>query len=241
MVAPFKLRYIKALKLPVLWIVAVPLIMLPGISCMHSATTLHHSGSFSNIRSEIRLTDGTVMRGYASMHSMKGEQDLRFRVPGEREERTFHLSKVDRLLAEEHEFVVKWLLAPNNAMREGRQSRVRAMVKRMGMELDMVQVFEYKYAVSNPKSPISNTMTAWYVSFPYEPENLPLCELNSACYKRKWNELLASNKNLEDAPKKSPTSVKSLLEQVKEISVSSKWKGGQVTECPNRIDNPAND
>lgn len=227
MIAPFKLRYMITLKLPLLWVLALPLIVLQGISCMPSATTMHHSGNFSNIRSEIRMTDGTVIRGYASMNALKGEQDLRVRIPGERADRTIPLSKIDRLLAEEHEFVVKWLQSPGRTKHQGSPLKVRAMVKRMGMEADAVQLFEYKYGVANPKSPISNTVTSWYVSFPGEADDLPLCELNSAAYKKKWSNLLTKVENNAVVSAKAPSSVKGLIEQVRKLEMAPETGGMQ--------------
>lgn len=197
------------------------------LSCVPAATTLHNSGDFSNLRSEIRLTDGSVIRGYASLNALKGEDALRVRVAGERSERTIPLAKVDRLLAEEHEFVVKLLQTPAKARHGGKPSTVRAMVKRLGMEHDPVQVFEYKFPVSNPKSPISNIMTAWFVSFPGDPANLPLCELNSNTYKQKWARLLARNQNNSVVSSKAPSSVKSLSEQVKKLELSPEESGSK--------------
>jgi hypothetical protein len=216
-----------ALKMPLFWVYALPFVLLSAISCVPSATTMHHSGSFSNIRSEILMNDGSVLRGYASMNSMKGEDALRVRVQGEKTERMIPLSAIDKLMAEEHEFVVKWLETPNRAIREGKSAKVRAMVKRLGMEADPVQIFEYKYAVSNPKSPISNTMTAFFVSFPDDPADLPLCELNSAAYKQKWATLLARNENNAVVSTKAPSSVKSLIEQVKKLEISPEEAGMQ--------------
>jgi len=227
MIAPFKMRYMITLKLPLLWVLALPLIVLQGISCMPSATTMHHSGHFSNIRSEIRMTDGTVIRGYASMNAMKGEQDLRVRIPGERADRTIPLSKIDRLLAEEHEFVVKWLQSPGRTKHQGTPAKVRAMVKRMGMEADVVQLYEYKYGVSNPKSPISNTVTSWYVSFPGEAGDLPLCELNSPLYKQKWAHLITRVENNSVVSAKAPSSVKGLIEQVRKLDFPQEAGGMQ--------------
>lgn len=216
-----------ALKMPLLWVYALPFVVLSATSCVPSATTMHHSGSFSNIRSEILMNDGSVIRGYASMNAMKGEDALRVRVQGERADRMIPLAKIDRLLAEEHTFVVKWLETPNRAIREGKSAKVRAMVKRLGMEADPVQIFEYKYAVSNPKSPISNTMTAFFVSFPDDPADLPLCELNSAAYKQKWANLLTRNEKNAVVSTKAPSSVKGLIEQVKKLEISPEAGGMQ--------------
>ena len=210
------------LRLPLLREFALFLIVVAGISCMPSATSLRHSGSFSNIRSEIIMNDGSILRGYASMNAIKGEEALRVRVQGERHERMIPLSKIDRLVAEEHEFVVKWLQTPTRAAREGKPSKVRAMVRRMGMEADVVQLFEYKYAVSNPKSPISNTMTAWFVSFPNDPETLPLCELNSSAYKKKWADLQSLTDYNSIVSTKAPHSVKGLMEQVRIMNAGPK-------------------
>jgi hypothetical protein len=211
----------KALPLPFFRTLRALLPVLFFISCAPSATTLHNSGNFSNIRSEIRLTDGTIIKGYASLNALKGENALRVRVTGERTERSIPLAKVDRLYAEEHEFVVKWLKTPVHASQHGKAATTRAMVKRLGMEHDALQVFEYKYPVSNPKSPVNNTMTAWFVSFPGDPDDLPLVELNSQAYKQKWAKLSAAISDNAVVLGKAPSSVKGLLEQAKKIPVEA--------------------
>jgi hypothetical protein len=104
---------------------------------------------------------------------------------------------------------------------------VRAMVKRMGMEEDMVQLFEYKYAIANPKSPISNTVTTWYVSFPDEAEDLPLSELNSAAYKQKWANLLTKVEQGSVVSAKPPASAKNLMEQVRKLEFAPEAGGMQ--------------
>lgn len=203
--------------MPFFWKNPIIILVVLASSCVPAATSLHNSGNFSNIRSEIRLTDGSVIRGYASMNALKGDDALRVRVAGERTERTIPLAKVDRLLAEEHEFVVKMLQTPARVNHGSKVSPLRAMVKRLGMEHDALQVFEYKYPVANPKSPISNTATTWYVSFPGDADNLPLVEMNSPAYRQKWAKLSEkySDKSLVQA--KEPSSVKNLLEAVKKI------------------------
>jgi hypothetical protein len=207
----------KALKLPFLWIIRMLIPAILFFACAPAATTLHNSGNFSNIRSEIRLTDGSVLKGYASHNAMNGENALRVRVAGQKSEYMIPLSKIDRLYAEEHEFVVKWLNTPKPATRNGMAATTRAMVKRIGMENDPVQVYEYKYPVSNPKSPIDNIMTAWFVSFPGDPDDLPLVEFNSAAYRQKWAKLTARNQDGTAGLEKAPSSVKSLLEEVRKL------------------------
>jgi hypothetical protein len=182
-----------------------------------AATQLKHGGDFSNIRSEIVLNNGETIFGYASLNLVKGDDAVRFKVPGERAERLISLSEITKLKAEEHEFVVKWIETPYNAVKEGKPRKTRAMIKRMGMESDPVQVFEYKYAVRNPKSPIHNFQTTWYVSFPNEAPGLALCELASSCYKQKWATIVEANNGDKRITEHAPASVKHLLEAVKKI------------------------
>jgi len=150
---------------------------------------------------------------------VKGDDAVRFKVPGERVERFISLSEITKLKAEEHEFVVKWIETPYKAVKEGKPRKTRAMVKRMGMESDPVQVSEYKYAIRNPKSPIHNYQTACFVSFPNEAPGLALCELASSCYKQKWASIVVADNADKRIPEHAPATVKHLLEAVKKIDL----------------------
>lgn len=88
------------------------------------------------------------------------------------------------------------------------------------MESDAVQVFEYKYEVRNPKSPIPNLRTTWYVDFPGEDSQKPLTEFATSAYRQKWD-LMVKSADLFMASNRPPNSLKSLMNEVKKIGLES--------------------
>ena len=191
------------------------------VSCKAPATQLHSGSEFSNIRAELFLIDGTSQIGYTSLNLHSGDEHLTFVEPGKRSEKQIPLSKVEKLKMEDHEFVVKVINAPEAAVREGKSKYSRVILKRLGMEADSLQVFEYKYKVSNPKSPVKNTMTAWYIEFPGVAGNEPLCALGTVCYKQKWNSFVSSRGGNDKLTVNAPQTVKYLLDQVRLLDSSN--------------------
>jgi hypothetical protein len=185
------------------------------VSCKAPSTQMHSGSEFSNIRAELLMVDGTTQTGYTSINLHSGDQHLTFVEPGKRSEKQIPISKVEKLKMEDHEFVVKMIQTPDAAVREGKSKVSRVILKRLGMEADTLQVYEYKYKINNPKSPIKNTMTAWYIEFPGNAQNEPLCTMGTGCYKQKWIAYAKSRQANEKLVSNAPQNVKSLLDQVR--------------------------
>lgn len=190
-------------------------------SCSSPATTMRHGNDFSNIRSEVVLNNGNSVLGYATYEGAFDAGQVSLYIPAERKHVKIPLNDIEKMKVEDHEYVVKKLVSPYNARKNGAATITKAMVRRMGMEKDPIQVFEYKYPVKNPKSPLNSLETVWFVSFPGDLPDRPLVQMGSSAYKEKWNELVygmqQENVMLQ---KKAPASAKSLIDQIKEIPVS---------------------
>lgn len=189
-------------------------------SCSVSSTQMRHSGDFSKIRSEVFLEDGSSFLAYTSFGVRNG-QHIKVQLPGERHERDIPLHQVKMLKMEDHEFVVRLIQTPMVATRQGRPSQTRAVLKRLGMEADAVQVFEYKFEVNHPKSPLPSLQTAYFVSFLGDPVEHPMNELGSPAYKAKWDALILST-NPDLVSVRPPQSVKGLLDDVKKLNLEEK-------------------
>ncbi len=199
--------------LPAIWS-GLSILLLSA--CVTPATHMRHAGEFSNIRSEVFLADGSSFLAYTSYDKNVSKESLTVQLPGEKNERSIPLAHVEKLKMEDHEFVVRWITTPQASQREGKPAHKRTIMKRMGMESDIVQVFEYKYELRNPKSPIPTTHTTWYVAFPGEDSRKPLTELGSADYRKKWN-FLVKDAGFIAVSAKPPHNVKLLLDEVKKI------------------------
>ncbi|HSK11879.1 MAG TPA: hypothetical protein VK907_01635 [Phnomibacter sp.] len=189
-----------------------------AIGCAPAATSLRHGSDLSNVRSEVVLTNGTSFTGYATYRGSYKNNELKVYHPGEKREYSYSLTEVEKLKAEEHEFVVRLLISPEGARRNGAAETTRAMVRRLGMEHDAVQVYEYKYQVKHPKSPLDKWETGWFVEFPGEPAGKPLVQLGSTAYRQKWTSLaMLHNLNQVQLDQKAPASYKELLQEIRKI------------------------
>jgi hypothetical protein len=194
--------------------VAVIIFFISLVGCMVPATVLQHGGSFSNIRSEIHLTDGTRMLGYASFNAEGNGGGILHRSLNGKQTALVPLERVDRVYTDEHEFVVRRIETPATARKEGKPAIQKVVLKRLSSEQSPIQVFEYKYTVDNPKSSMPITMTTTYVDFLGKSSQNPLLELNSKAYREQWSVLTNNLSNIENA---APSSAKKLLEEIKKL------------------------
>jgi hypothetical protein len=89
------------------------------------------------------------------------------------------------------------------------------MVKRVGLQNDFIQVFEYKYGLKNPKSPIKTMHTTWFVGFMGENSNSALAELGTPNFKLRWSKLLENYPDRSLVSSSYPSNVKQLEEAVR--------------------------
>jgi hypothetical protein len=194
--------------------VAVIIFFISQIGCMVPATMLQHGGSFSNIRSEIHLTDGTRMLGYASFNAEGNGGGILHRSLNGKQTALVPLERVDKVYTDEHEFVVRRIETPAAARKEGKPAIQKVVLKRLSNEQSPIQVFEYKYTVDNPKSSMPVTLTTSYVDFLGKSSQDPLLELNSKSYREQWSILTNNLNNIENS---APSSVKKLLQEIKKF------------------------
>jgi hypothetical protein len=201
--------------------IQLSIFVLVFFSCSSPTTSMRHGNDFSNIRSEVILNNGNSVVGYTSYKGMSGPGQVTMYLPAERKEVKFSLSEIERMKVEDHEYLVKMIVSPYNARKNGAGLITKAMVRRLGMEKDPIQVFEYKYEVKNPKSPLHSIETAWFVSFPDDIPDRPLIQMGSQTYKAKWSEFVfdmqQQNVVIEG---KAPASPKILLDHIKDIPVT---------------------
>jgi hypothetical protein len=155
--------------------------------------------------------------GYATMEKSRFEESVRLRVPGKREEIVLKIHEIDRMLVEDQEYVVMKLEAPKAMVKEGSGKVVTSMVKRVGLQNDFIQVFEYKYGLKNPKSPIKTMHTTWFVGFMNKNPSEVLSELGSPGFREKWSIFLENQPKLNGLANHFPGSVKQINEIIKNL------------------------
>lgn len=198
--------------------VAVIIFFISQIGCMVPATMLQHGGSFSNIRSEIHLTDGTRMLGYASFNAEGNGGGILHRSLNGKQTALVPLERVDKVYTDEHEFVVRRIETPAAARKEGKPAIQKVVLKRLSNEQSPIQVFEYKYTVDNPKSSMPVTLTTSYASFEHMDNSAPLAEVGKDTFRQQWQAYQAGDGNTTD-PKSMPANGKALLQYIKKYNV----------------------
>lgn len=189
------------------------------ISCGSAELTqVKHGNDFSNLRSEVVLKNGSKYFGYATLEKGKhGTDKLWVSIPGSRQEKVFSIVEVEKMVAEDQEFVVKQLITPAVMVKEGYPNLTTSMVKRISEPHSLVQVYEYKYGVKNPKSPIKSLHTTWFVSFPDDKAGLPLTEFSSFSFKSKWDKWAGGLAKENGSQVPHPGNIKQLLSAVKQL------------------------
>lgn len=197
--------------------VAVVIFFISQIGCMVPATMLQHGGSFRNIRSEIHLTDGTRMLGYASFNAEGNGGGILHRSLNGKQSALVPLDRVEKVYTDDHEFVVRRIETPAAARKEGRPAIQKVVMKRLSNEQSPIQVFEYKYTVDNPKSSMPVTLTTSYAAFEGVDIATPLAEVGKESFKQQWQAYQSANSN-EVGQTNIPLSGKALLQYLKKYS-----------------------
>lgn len=206
-----------------IYLISLSTLFLVFMSCGATQTTVKkHGGDFSNVRANILMHNEESAFGYATLNVSTGDRNLTLWVPGERKERIIKLDDIISITIEEQVFEVRWLSNPSASRRQGNPRLVQAVVERLSEAQDVIEVFEYKYKVRNPKSTIGTTQTAYFVSFPSDERQVPMCELGSTCYREKWSALVANQAPDAGISMKPPATVKHLLAQLEKFPDSIK-------------------
>jgi hypothetical protein len=173
---------------------------------------MQHSGDFSNLRTEITLNNGTRFIGYTTYESGAGNI-MQIYNPANKVTTNISLQEINKLEIEEVAFLVKWIETPVQVRKKGMPAKKMAVLRRLANENPDLQVFEYKYSVKHPKSPLNKTETAIYVQFGHE-DLKPLKQMGTPAFDQQWKESFMrphhSTESLVVASK-SPKSLKSLL------------------------------
>lgn len=160
----------------------VVIFLISQIGCIIPATVLQYGGSFSNIRSEIHLTDGTRMLGYASFNPEGNGGGILHRSLNGKQSALVPLDRVAKVYTHDHEFLVRHIETPAAARKEGKPDIQKVVLKRLNSDQSPIQVFEYKYTLDNPESSLPVRLTTSYAAFEGVDIASPLVEVGKESF-----------------------------------------------------------
>lgn len=182
------------------------------VCCSVPKTSLHHSSQFSNLRTEITLNSGAKFVGYTTYRAGI-DNVMQVYNPSTRTTTNLSLNEINKLEIEEEAFFIKWIEPPVQSHKHGGSGKKLVVLRQLVTKQPEMYVYEYKYPVKHPKSPVDKIETAFYVQFGQDASG-PLTQFGTSAFTERWNLNLREQGAVSDQSagiSKPPKSLKALL------------------------------